>query len=342
VSTRLFGALVALLTFSGFNGAARAEDMDLVLSRLSVGRCQRTLADSRQPFVLRDAEGQTLRADQQAWSKLMTQLAPVMMPPVLAPVTTSGPRGVDVSLQTSTTGISADTDYWERGSRGHGASAALTCDGRNRFVSSVLTQNRLAFDKGLPLGFTMGAQVGRLWNTSLWTIGGNLKWALVEGFRKLPAPDVALRATGSTVVGDAQFSLTTVTTELLLSKNLVVGKVAQVSPFGGAGIAWSFASSELVDLTPNVDAVACAAGSDATCNDQGLGASSADVGHDVPFRDLTLTRYRAFAGLMFRYRIFSVAAEFAFDIVAPHDADKAAQASLPRQWTFSVAPALSY
>jgi hypothetical protein len=342
VSTRLFGALVALLTYFGVTGYCRAEDMDLALSRLSVGDCERTLADSGEPFALRVGGEQTLAADQEAWRKVITQIAPLMLPPVLAPVTTSGPRGVDIALQTSVTGISANTGYWKRGSLGHGGRAVQTCDGRNGFVASTLTQNRLAFDKGLPLGFTMGAHVGRVWNTSLWSIGGNLKWALVEGFRKVPAPDVALRATGSTVVGDAQFSLTTLTTELLLSKNLVAASVVQLAPFGGAGMAWSFASSELIDLTPNIDAVACAAGTDATCNREGLAASSDDIGHDVPFRDLSLMRYRAFAGLMFRYGVFSLAGEFAIDILAPHDADKAAGAALPRQWTVSVAPALSY
>ena len=43
-----------------------------------------------------------------------------------------------------------------------------------------------------------------------------------------------------------------------------------------------------------------------------------------------------------RYELFSLAAEFIFDLVPPPDADKSAGKGTPRQWTFNVAPGLTF
>jgi len=332
-------------------GRARADDMDLALSRLSRGTspaaCSQTLAGSDN-FVLATGNGTssvpTLRPDNQAWSRLMTQLAPVVMPAVLAPVTTSGPRGFDVAFQTSVTGIDAKQDYWKQGTKGHGSFAKDTCDGTNRFVSPVFVSNRISVDKGLPLGLTIGAEIGRIWNTSLWTAGGHVKWALFEGYRTWPAPDFAVRAAANTVVGDSQFSMTVMNADAVLSKNIVAGNVMQVAPYVGSGLAVIFARSEVIDLTPNVDATACLAGADAVCNAQKLKPQDrgGDIGHDQAFKQLTMTRTRGFLGLQLRYRLFALATEFAFDWVPPRKVDKDAGGGLPRQWTLNIAPSLSF
>ena len=315
--------------------------MDLALSRLSRGSCQSTLSNA-DPFVLRTGETQTLHEDNQAWSQLITQLTPVVAPAILAPVTTSGPKGFDVSFETNVTHITNNASYWERGSEGHGPEAFDTCNGRNTHVSPLLTNNRLHFAKALPLGFTIGATVGRVYNTGLWLVGGDVKLALIEGLRSWAMPDVAVRAAVNTTVGDVNYTLTTLAADLILSKNIVTGHAMTISPYLGAGMLFTFASSELVDLTPNVDAVNCAAGTDPVCNERGLGASADDIGHDRPFKDLSLKRYRGFGGLAMRYELFTLAAEFIFDLVPPHNADPAAGKGTPRQWTFNVAPGLTF
>lgn len=313
--------------------------MDLALSRLSVGNCADTLPGDT--FRLRDG-AQTLREDNRAWRQLVTQMSPAIAPAILAPVTTGGPMGFDVSLETNVTKIDSGADYWARGSRGSGPDAVPTCDGRNHDVNSALTSNRLHFVKGLPFGFSIGAAVGKLYTTNLWIVGGEIKLALIEGLRTLPVPDLAVRGAVNTTVGSAPYTLTSVAADLVLSKNLVAGRTVQLSPYGGAGFVITFANSELVDLTPNVDAVKCAAGEDPLCNAHGLGASADDIGHDRPFKDLSLTRYRGFLGLAMRYAIFTLAAEFVVDLTVPRVADKAAGRGTPRQWTFNVAPGFTF
>ncbi len=336
-------AFICWGALTGLASHARADDMDLSLSRLSVGACEDTIPGASDNFRLRDRSGQTLRPDNAAWSRLVTQLSPVLMPAVLAPVTTSGPMGFDLALQTNITGIDADAEYWENGTRGHGPAAQDTCVGSNRFVSSVLTSNRLSVAKGLPMGITLGAEVGRIWNTSLWTVGGNLKWALIEGYRQWALPDFALRAAANALVGDSQLSMVALAADAIVSKTIVVARAMQIAPYAGGGVGFAFASSDLIDLTPNIDATQCAAGKDPACQSLRDDELKGDIGHDQTFRQLTLTRTRAFVGLQLRYRLFAFASELAFDIVPPRKADRdAGSGGLPRQWTVNFAPSLSF
>jgi hypothetical protein len=315
--------------------------MDLALSRLSLGACEQTASDASQ-FQLQSDGVPTLRVDDVRYRKLVSQLGAALAPAVLAPVTTGGPKGFDLRVETNLTGISAGADYWQRGSQGRGGDAVPTCDGRNRDVRPVLTQSRVAFAKGLPLGVSIGASFGKLHHSSLWTAGGELKLALVEGLRQLWAPDVAVRFAAQTLVGDAALALTTLGADLILSKGVPFRSGLQLAPYGGAGVYWLRGRTGHVDLTPNVDATACAAGRDPICNAQGLGASRADLGHDQAFADVTLDRYRAFMGLWLRYRLVALAAELMLDLVAPGTADGQAGRDLPRQWSVHLAPSLSF
>src|SRR5688572_2586963 len=134
--------------------------MDLQLSRLSVSTDRSVSYDDAcgdtldAPLTLRfgdpGEQQQRLSPDQLSFRKLVTQLAPAVTPTVLAPVTTTGPAGFDVALETTLTGITESADYWRRGTKGHGSSARPTCDGENRFVSPLLATNRVHFSKGLP------------------------------------------------------------------------------------------------------------------------------------------------------------------------------------------------
>jgi len=316
--------------------------MDLTLSRLSKGACAATIPGASEVFQLRDGDTQTLTPDNEAFSRLVTQLAPAVMPAVLAPVTTSGPRGFEVQLQTNVSAIDSNAYYWEKGTRGHGNAARATCDGENRFVTPALTSNRLSVDKGLPFGFTIGAEAGRLWNTSLFTLGGHFKWALFEGYRTFPLPDFAVRAAANTLVGDSQLTMLAATADAILSKNIVVGRVMQIAPYLGGGVGLVYASSQLVDLTPNIDATRCAAGEDPICKNLSAESRKGDIGHDQAFEELTLLRTRGFLGAQLRYSIFALSGEFAFDLIAPDAADKDAGRGLPRQWSVNLAPSLSF
>jgi hypothetical protein len=114
-----------------------------------------------------------------------------------------------------------------------------------------------------------------------------------------------------------------------------------VSPFAGVGVRWTRASGR-ADLTPNIDASTCASGRDPVCNAGGLGASSDDYAHDVRFARVSQLRYRAHAGVRLSISRFALSGALAFDPVAPRAEERGQGDALPRQWTLSVAPSLSF
>jgi hypothetical protein len=333
---------VSMLALAGLALAsrARAEEMTLTLGRLSEGECARTLSDA-DDFALRVDGVQVLAIDRAAYAQLVSQISGALAPNLLAPVTTRGPSGFDIGLETAITDLDQGADAWRRGTRGSGGTPA-TCDGRNRDVRSVLTQNRLRFVKGLPLGISLGGSVGFAHGLALWTLGTELKVAIIEGALNRWLPDLAVRVASNSLVGDGALSLSSFAFDLLASREFPVAHVMQIVPYVALGAVLSRARSGTVDLTPNVDANACLTGTDPVCNAHGLGASSDDLGHDQAFPKLLLMRYRAVLGLWLRYRVFAFAVEGSFDLVRPDRADSDLPAPAPRQWSVQFAPSLSF
>ncbi|HEX5658939.1 MAG TPA: hypothetical protein VFX59_17215 [Polyangiales bacterium] len=310
--------------------AAPAQARDLHLSRLSTGDCASTLGTD---LILQQTGTPTLRPDQAAFRELVAQLAEAASPTQIAPVTTSGPAGFDVALETTFSTLTK-SDAMRR-ALGDGAA---TCDVRGSAPSSLLG-NRLRFSKGLPLGFSLGAQAGLIHDTDLYVVGVDAQLALLEEVWRLP--DLALRAAVTRLVGAQDLTLYAISFDALLSHRFVLFQRAELSPFAGAGARWTHASAR-TDLTPNIDAVDCAAGRDAICNAGGLGASRDDFAHDVRFERVSQLRYRAFAGVRLRVARFALAGAVAFDPVAPRLDDRGRGDTLARQWTLSVAPSVTF
>jgi hypothetical protein len=311
--------------------ATPAAARDLELARLSRGDCASTLGEG--PLLLEQEGGPTLRPDQAAFRELVAQLAEAVAPTQIAPVTTSGPVGFDVALETTLSTLST-SEALRRGFAG----GAPTCAGRGQ-VPGALWGNRLRFMKGLPFGFSLGAQAGLIHDTGFAMVGVDAQLALLEEVWKLP--DLALRAAITRMVGAQALALHVLSFDALLSQRFVVLQRLELSPFAGGGVRWTRADAR-ADLTPNIDATRCAAGTDPVCNAGGLGASRDDYAHDIRFDRVSQLRYRAFAGLRLRVRYVALAAAFAFDPVSPRLGDRAHGPTLPRQWTLSLAPSVTF
>lgn len=314
--------------------------MDLALERLSQGDCAATLGGGT--LVLGDAGKPSLQPDVTAYRELVAQFSSSIAPAPLAPVITSGPKGLDVSLQTTVTRIDRGAGYWQRGTRGRGAAAVDTCAGRNTDVRSRLVSSRARFEKGLPFGLSMGATVGVVQRTGTYLVGADLKLALLEEVWHSRVPDVALRMGLTKLVGARDLSLSVLSLDSVLSESFIVKRRLQVSPFAGAGMLWTRADTRMVDLTPNIDALACRAGTDAVCNAAGLGASGSDLAHDVRFPRVSQLRTRAFVGLWLRWNQLAVSSSITFDALAPHVGELGRGASVPRQWTVNAAPSVIF
>lgn len=314
---RLLAALVVALAL--LPAAAQADTMDVTLQRLRIP-ASATPSDEC-PIATPLGTPRMYCADTGAWTRIMAQLGFASAPPVLSPARTLGERGFYVGIEGWMTGIDTssggDQNYWRLGTEGDSGAAM---EGRNRFPASVLLWNRIELRKGFPFGFELGTSIGHLAGSSLWALGLEIKWALFEGYRTGIGilPDLAVRGAVETITGNPQFNLTIPSFDVVLSKPLVIARAATITPYLGGQAVWIFADSELIDLTPSIDA--------------GDPMRVEDLNNDVVFPQRRMARYRGFAGVQARYQTFTLIGSFIFDLVKPSDADTDAPADLPRQW----------
>ncbi len=319
-------ALFVAFAFGVNASHASAQSMNLTPDRLRIEQpptgCSASLSfDPRRAFC----------SDNAAWRSIGQQFGVALASPVLHGAATSGPDGFYVGLEGTVTGISQGADYWARGTRGSDADLAT---GRNENVPPVLYWQRLAVRKGLPFGFEVGSSIGHLFGTSYVSLGADLKFALFEGFHHdwgAFVPDVAVRGSVQTMFGASQTSIVVPSVDLTISKSFSVAGAGTITPLLGAQVLWVVVQSEVVDLTPEVDAYAVQ-------RDTGNGD---DFTNNGVFPDFNALRSRGFFGLEGRYRALSLSTTVMFDLSKPPDAGAATPLDLARQWSWNFAVGLT-
>ncbi len=310
--------------------SAAADDMDLAISRL---RTEDPMETGR------------FTPDNDDWRRLISQRGFALAAPMLSPARTTGYRGFYIGLETSIVGIDSGASYWQRGTEGDDMTLS-----ENRFVTSTLPSMRLAIRKGLPYGLELGASLGHTFNTDTWIWGAELRIALLEGYREGVLgwfPDIAVRGAVRTLTGEEEAHITVPSFDIILSKPITLGSSATLSPIVAAQFMWILADSELIDPTPERDAIAeCmpsftrppeGSTSNLICNGQ-----SQDLGNNRVFDDVRAFRARMAIGAEFRYRLLTLSAVIHWDLIKPSEADSAMPSDLPRQWDFSFGIGTTY
>jgi hypothetical protein len=338
-SLRLLAVAGALCAYA-WPCVAFAGDMDLSLSRLRFtsrdGIC--TGVDPETGFC----------PDNEGFQRLASELAVAVSPNITSGAATVGPAGFYIGVSTTLTPIDAERRYWQRGTRGTSSAVETS----NTAPAGAQVWNRLEVRKGLPFGFEVGAALGQGWDSSMWVFGGQLRWALLEGFHSGLGgfPDVAVRGVLQTSLGSSQLSLQTHAIDLTLSKPFVVAQRFRLTPLLGAQALFVRAQSGRVDLTPDVDAwTVCApmppAGdeSELICSAESMGS---DFENDVVFATLSHTRVRMFLGAEAQTGIVSTGLSFGFDLSTPaldvNQADDGENGGLTRQISFQLSVGLRY
>jgi len=280
-----------------------------------------------------------------AWANLMSELGMAIAPTAMHPARTTGYGGFDLSLEATFTHINANAvagglAYWRVGTQGPGD------------PDSYIQVYSLKASKGLPFGFEVAGTVGYVARTTLWVWGADARWALLEGYRTglLGAlPDVAFGAGVRSVSGASTFYLTTVGIDGGLSKPFSLRDSAILTPHVGVQQVIVFADSAVVDLTPSVDAYQQCGymgenGGTPVCSQTlANGApNDADFNNITSFQRARVYRWRALAGVDYRYEIVSLAAQFAMDVTAPGAENAGIGITGDRQWAMSLAAGLVF
>lgn len=213
----------------------RAEPLDLDLARLGApsAQVQAALAGRRNPTA---EDVQAASDARERFALLSSEVALAFSSPLLQPASTTGHAGFDVGLEAALVGVHANeiggVDAWP--TRG--------MDPRE------LTLAALHVRKALPFSFELGGRMLYLSQSSY--VGAQLeaKWALEEGFDRLP--DIAVRGAWTEVFGQKDWNLGTGELDLIVSKRWGVNAVTSLTPYLAARYSWLNASSDAIAFQP--------------------------------------------------------------------------------------------
>lgn len=143
----------------------------------------------------------------------------------VTPPTPLGLTGFDVGLEVTSTEMK-NSALW----------TTATGGGTGKALSSLIVPKLHAF-KGLPLGIDVGVVYTSIPTTNIKLVGGELRYAIMEGGLALPA--VGIRASMTKLSGVEQLAFGTKGLDVSISKGF-----AMFTPYAGVGAEW-------VDSTPN-------------------------------------------------------------------------------------------
>ncbi len=285
--------------------------------------------------------------DNQLWANLVNELGGALAPGLSAPAMTLGYGGVYFGYEMAVSNLDRTADHWRRGTQGSASSnvGTGTASQRDRGDANSFV-SRLHVRKGLPLGFELGTQVSYLHSSNIWAIGLDLRWSLLEGFRRGVGylPDFAVRGAVNTVVGQSQFNLTVVGIDATLSKRFTIGGQLRLTPILGGQFLMILGDSGVVDFTPDRSAFAegprqeiryvpdTRPTTDTMRSPSGLvgqlqcGGGGRPVSTTLPgdlndtrnagvFSAMRIYRGRMIAGLQLQWEMFTVSGEFSYDMV---------------------------
>jgi len=133
----------------------------------------------------------------------------------LAPAAPLGILGFDAGVEGTAVRISQHSNFWQRTVR----------DGN---PPEYLVVPRLHLQKGMPFNMDIGASYTSVPATDISIIGGEIKWAVLEGGTVTPA--VALRLSGTKLFGGSEVHLETYSADLSISKGFFF-----LIPYAGVG-----------------------------------------------------------------------------------------------------------
>ena len=136
----------------------------------------------------------------------------------ISPTVGLGITGFDLGLEVSATDISK-------------SASALSRAGASGGSMDTLIVPKIHLHKGLPMGFDVAAFISNISAINATLVGGELRYALIDG--GLLTPAVGIRGAMTRLTGSNQLSLDTRSVDLSISKGF-----AFFTPYAGIGQVW--------------------------------------------------------------------------------------------------------
>ena len=136
------------------------------------------------------------RARDGDFSKLVAQYGFAVAPSAMHSARSTGFGGFELALEADYTSIDSKADYWKNGTQGLQDPTSKRFSISNPTPASVLQLYQMKIRKGFPFGLELTGAFGWLANTSMFTIGADVRMSILEGFRTgIPAifPEISVR-----------------------------------------------------------------------------------------------------------------------------------------------------
>jgi hypothetical protein len=260
---------------------AGANPNDVVLSRLATQQ-----ADGS--FVPQNAD----------FRALSSQLGVVLAPHMITPADTLGFGGFQFTADYATTTIDPKSAYW----RAREGSTDPMGGGGTAHGPAALSTVGFFARKGLwfPVpAFEVGGGAIHLLDSKVWTGQLYAKMALHEGYHQFPLPSLAVRGGVSRMMSQRELDLTVASLDVIVSKHFGVGGTWRFDPFIGWNALFIIPRSEVIDPTPNVDAL--------------VAGNDLDSQKNFVFKEQdNIIRQRFVAGVKLQYYILQLTLEASF------------------------------
>jgi hypothetical protein len=343
--------LVGAVTLAGAMAVPRlaaADTMDPALNRLVTTSGCRTSGPGGGVYYNPTSGFTPCGVDNTSFAQLMAQYGAAIAPTAMHSARTTGYGGFELAIEGSFTSIdngpapNGQPGYWQKGTQGPQDPATQNFSSINATPPGWLQLYQLKIKKGFPFGFELTGAFGYLAQTSIYTIGADVRWSLFEGFRTgVPAffPELAVGGSVRTITGTDQFQLTVVGADGELSKPIPIAGTVVLTPWIGYQYLRIFGDSGLIDLTPNTDAsnycgykgtktpyntTATSGGGSGIATGQindgqpiCSTGTSADYNNTVVFNSARLNRHRLYGGLQLRIQMIELGGQFMMDVVDP-------------------------
>jgi hypothetical protein len=177
---------------------------------------------------------------QARFHRLSSTLGLAFIPPFQDPAATTGQAGFEIGVSSSQALLRIGADAWPTE-----VTQAIGTP------PTMLLMPALSLRKGLGGSLELGAGIQWLAYSRMMAFSGQLRWAAVEGLEN--APDLALRAWGTRVVGTQDLRLWSLGGDALVSKSFGIAGMMKLQPYGMFGVAMVNAASVLVDFKPGAE-----------------------------------------------------------------------------------------
>ena len=176
----------------------------------------------------------TQRTQNRAYEALMREVSLALGPKMSGPAASLGSLGIEAAYELSFVQTNATADYWTK--------AATN-------PQSTVQTGTLRVRKGLPYGLQVGSVLTHMFDSNMWTIGAELNMSLIDGF--VAIPDLAMRLSANTVLGNADLGMLIVGADFVLSKSFGIAGVLSWQPWASYSFTYTHVNTHQIDVYAN-------------------------------------------------------------------------------------------